>query len=276
MANALLASRLPLGRVAAGALEQRTSGECALATAWLCTDVVATGTPAAAQLAGAAVWPAVRDSLRCAAVEAQALVLLHPGTQTEDEAERSELLSGEDRVVGELVDRPGTSGPLPSRAWSDLSDSGVRMVRFTFRLRGLLLVTLAPRVPFSCSIAKTSERRSQCVAGMQVLLGLCRLVDSLWPLMARTQQAAVCESGVGVTLNAVLRRCAGSARARSEDCGTPSTNSIPIDLERTSQAVGLPAAGSVGKGDARAGSVEVALRAQLVQLLKRTCEQAPD
>lgn len=114
------------------------------------------------------------------------------------------------------------------------------------------------------------------MAGMQVLLGLCRLVDSLWPLMARAQQAAVCESGVGVTLIAVLRRCAGSAHARSEDCGTSSTKGISIDLECTSQAVDLPAAGSVGKGDARAGSVEVALRAQLVQLLRRICEQAPD
>jgi hypothetical protein len=69
IANTLLAASPPLGRVASSALAQRHSGALAVEAAWLCAEVVATGTPAAAQLAGAATWPQVHQATVDAAAE---------------------------------------------------------------------------------------------------------------------------------------------------------------------------------------------------------------
>jgi hypothetical protein len=69
IANTLLAASPPLGKVASSALAQRGSGALAAEAARLCAAVVATGTPAAAQLTGAATWPQVHAAAVDAAEE---------------------------------------------------------------------------------------------------------------------------------------------------------------------------------------------------------------
>ena len=136
VANALLASRTTLGRVTNGALAQRTCGECALAAAWLCADVVATGTPAAVQLVGAAAWPAVLDALRCAAVEVKALHTAD-GIDTASTGGAG-TLSDTDNAVD--VSEQASDVPQSQAIWPDLSESGICMVR----LMSCVRMTRAP------------------------------------------------------------------------------------------------------------------------------------
>ena len=66
VANALFSARPPCSAAICAAFEQHASAELATEAAWLAVHAVATGTPAAQQLCGAAVWP----SVHCALVDA--------------------------------------------------------------------------------------------------------------------------------------------------------------------------------------------------------------
>ena len=98
--------------------------------------MVATGTPAAVQLVGAAAWPAVLDALRCAAVEVQAL-------QTADGIDTASTggagtLSDTDNAVD--VSEQASDVPQSQAIWPDLSESGICMVR----LMSCVRMTRAP------------------------------------------------------------------------------------------------------------------------------------